>query len=137
MFGIILNGQMILNDNGKIVVSSWYDLPNHYNNLVLDEFIIMPNHLHCIMIINNHVETGLRPVSENAIVKRHGISEFVRALKSFSSRKINLLRNSKYPEIWQARFFERVIRNDNELFYIRNYIINNPTNWLFDENNLK
>ncbi len=141
IFGKIIDGKMILNDIGKIVEQCWYDLPNHYLNLILDEFIIMPNHFHCIMIINNHninngniVETGLRPVSTNKTNKKHGLSEFVRALKSFSSRKINEYRNSKYPLIWQSRFYDHIIRNEYALNKIRQYIINNPLNWKSDEN---
>ena len=162
-FGKIENDIMLINDFGKIVNDCWHDLPNHYHNLILDKFVIIPNHIHGIMMINNNavingnvqtglspvctgpvcaentkpgVETGLRPVSKgmNKNNKFHGIPEFIRALKSFSSRRINELRNAKYPEIWQSRYYDRVIRNDDELDRIREYIIDNPANWKNDEN---
>jgi len=68
-----------LSDIGKIVMECWYDLPNHYSNIVLDEFIIMPNHIHGIIKIQNQGQEE----------KKHGLSEFIRAFKSFSSRRIN------------------------------------------------
>ncbi|OGU59609.1 MAG: hypothetical protein A2X64_04340 [Ignavibacteria bacterium GWF2_33_9] len=156
LFGKVEKGTMILNEAGKIVEKCILDLPNHYSNLQLDYNIIMPNHLHLIMVIDypiksyktNSVETGLRPVSENKIIKPletglrpvsttsikyHGISEFVRALKSFSSRRINELRNKKFPPIWQRNYYEHIIRNDKSLYEIREYIQNNPLEWEEDE----
>src|SRR5450759_167870 len=57
IFGIIEHGIMLLNQYGRIVEQCWFDLPNHYFNLILDAFVIMPNHLHGIMIIDNTRET--------------------------------------------------------------------------------
>ena len=68
LFGFVKNGEMILNDYGKIVEKCWFDLPNHYSNVVLDAFQIMPNHIHCIIesidliAPESNVETGLKPV---------------------------------------------------------------------------
>ena len=123
IFGYIKEGEMILNEYGKIVFECWFDLPNHYSNIVLGAFQIMPNHIHCIVGLDNSkisipdctVETGLKPVctDENSVCtdansvfsneisditdnpekKSHGVSEFIRALKSFSSRRINENRN--------------------------------------------
>lgn len=126
---------MILNYRGDIVKKCWFDLPNHYPNLILDAFVVMPNHIHGIMIIDNTVfsqngivQTGLKPVSTSN-TKKHGIFEFVRALKTFSSRRINQIDNTKGKKQWQSRFYDRVIRNDAEMKRIQNYIINNPANW--------
>src|SRR5450759_4782397 len=67
IFGIIEQGIMQLNDHGHIVEQCWFDLPNHYSNLILDAFVVMPDHVHGIMIIDNSrivfVETGFKPVS--------------------------------------------------------------------------
>ena len=145
ILGEIENQEMILNENGKIVETCWFDLPNHYNNLRLDEFIVMPNHIHGIMVIDKDiipvpespVETGFKPVSTdrtNNTQKRHGLFEFVRALKTFSSRRINKLRHSPGTPVWQSRFYDRIIRNENELNRIREYVINNPQNWSKDDN---
>jgi REP element-mobilizing transposase RayT len=122
-----------LSDAGEIVYDCWYDLPNHYSNIILDEFIVMPNHIHGIIIIENNIETGLRPVSIEK--QKYGLSEFVRAFKSFSSRRINEIRKPNKYEIWQPRFYDHIIHSDNELDRIRNYIKNNPKNWINDRNN--
>ncbi len=160
LFGFVKNGEMILNDYGKIVEKCWFDLPNHYSNVVLDAFQIMPNHIHCIIESIPLVETGLKPVCtaidnpiDNSInnpidnpinnpinnpeieikeLKIHGVFEFIRALKSFSSRRINELRNSKGVSNWQERFHDHIIRNDEEYHRIKNYIINNPKKWSED-----
>ncbi len=130
LFGNIVAGKMTLNDLGEIVNQCWFDLPNHYGNCKLDEFVIMPDHIHGIIIIDNdhgsiHVEAGLKPASTN---KRHGLFEIVRGFKTFSSRKINKMQNLFYFQ-WQRDYFEHIIRNENELNRIRAYIINNPFKW--------
>ena len=124
LFGEIVQSQIKLSEMGKIVSDCWYDLPNHYSNIILDEFIIMPNHIHGIIgIINNPY-----------LKHKHGISEFIRAFKSFSSRRINelyaveagLRPASTATGIWQPRFYDRIIRSYDELKRVRLYIKNNP-----------
>ena len=125
---------MNLNDAGKIVEDCWIDLPNHYHNLKLDDYTIMRNHIHIIMTVEyqNINDTGLRPVF-TIQSKFHGIPEFMRALKSFSSRRINEQLHSKYPPIWQSNYYENIIRNEKSLYEIRKYIQNNPFKWEDDE----
>jgi REP element-mobilizing transposase RayT len=128
LFGEIMNEKIILSETGKIVSECWLDLPNHYPNIILDEFMVMPNHFHGIIIIRNGSDNNLK----------HGLSEIIRAFKSFSSRRINKLNTlnvetglrpvstSTTSYIWQPRFYDRIIRSDNELNRIRVYIKNNP-----------
>jgi REP element-mobilizing transposase RayT len=118
----ILIPEMILSDAGKIISYCWFDLPNHYCNIILDAFIIMPNHIHGIIIIQN----------QNGRNQKHGISEFIRAFKSFSSRRINEIQKTANPGIWQPRFHDHIIRSEGELNHIRLYIKNNIVNWLYD-----
>jgi REP element-mobilizing transposase RayT len=146
LFGHVKDGEMILNEYGQIVLDCWLDLPNHYSNIILGAFQIMPNHIHCIVGVDNskilisdfdNVETGFKPVctesvgatNENSEKKIHGVFEFIRALKSFSSRRINEKRDSKGASNWQERFHDHIIRNEAEYNRIRNYIINNPKKW--------
>ena len=63
LFGEVLNGQMVLNQFGYIAQNSWQDLPNHHKNIELDKFIVMPNHVHGIVIINSPVGNGPETVS--------------------------------------------------------------------------
>jgi REP element-mobilizing transposase RayT len=128
LFGKIINSdennkdvqsqKMILNDFGEIVKYCWFDLPNHYPHIILDEFIIMPDHIHGIIHINNPFDGKIH----------HGLPEFVRALKSFSSRRISEKRNATKPKIWQPGYYDHIINGHDELINIRNYINKNPDN---------
>jgi len=128
--GEIVEGQMILNNFGKIVLDCWLDLPNHYKNIILDAVVIMPNHIHGIIIIVETDSGRTKPYRNN----NHGLSEFVRALKTFSCRYINTNRQTPGSQVWQSRFHEHIIRYETELNNIREYIVNNPLNWEQDEN---
>ncbi|MDD5567618.1 MAG: transposase [Candidatus Omnitrophica bacterium] len=139
-FGKISNGDMELNTNGCIVSACWNDLPNHYRNVELDEFIVMPNHVHGIIGINN-VGNGLKPfpTTDQLIpskTKNHGLSEIIRGLKTFSSRRINGTIESGNKFHWQKSFYDHIIRNELSLNRIREYIVNNPRNWNEDEENI-
>lgn len=141
LFGHVENGEMVLNEYGQIVSDCWFDLPNHYTNIVLGAFQIMPNHIHCIVGVDNSkmidavVETGLKPVctepicTDDNLKKAHGVFEFIRALKSFSSRRINEKRGTKGVSNWHERFHDHIIRNEAEYNRIKEYIINNPKKW--------
>ena len=135
-FGEVIDGKMILNDLGEIVNECWFDLPNHYKHCQLDEFVIVPNHVHGIIeIINDEyfktavsVGNGLKPFPTI-----HGLSEIVRGFKTFSSRKINKSQNNYFQ--WQKSFHDRVIREGDDLESIRYYIQQNPVRWAKDKNN--
>ena len=135
--GEVVDGEMILNEYGRIVQACWQDLVNHYEHVILDAFVIMPNHIHFIVIFVDtnvgvgRVGAGLRPAP--TVVKQHGLPEIVRALKSFSSRRINELRDTTGTPFWQRNYYEHIIRNERALYAIREYIQNNPANWLEDQ----
>jgi REP element-mobilizing transposase RayT len=149
LFGEIENGKMMPNKYEEILENCWNDLPNHYPNLKLDQFAVMPNHVHGIIIIENDnttvdypntvVETGLKPVSTETpdiTDNTHGLFEFIRALKTFSARRINEQRQTPGISVWQSRFHDHIIRDENELNRIRKYIIDNPANWGNDDENV-
>ena len=138
VLGNVVNGKMGLSQIGEIVQHCWHDLPNHYPNCNLDVLIIMPNHVHGIVIIDNenvksNVEAGFKPASTN--MKQHGLFEIIRAFKTFSSRKINGMQNLFHFN-WQRDYYEHIIRDEHELNRIREYITNNPLQWELDRNNL-
>jgi len=136
VFGKIQDGQIQLSPLGKIAEQCWLDLPNHYPNCQLDEFIIMPNHVHGIIIIENpapiSVRTGLKPVP-NPNPKKHSLSEIVRGFKTFSSRKINTAQN-EFLFRWQRSFYDHIIRNEKSLEKIRTYIYFNVEKHLSEKN---
>ena len=129
LLGKVENDNVILNDCGKIVETCWLALPSRYNNCFLDTFIVMPNHIHGIIIINNDpiVGTGFKPVPTST-TKIYSLSEIIRGFKTFSSRRIN--ESSPMPSFrWQRSFYDRVIRNEDSLKNIREYITNNSLKW--------
>ncbi|MFH1392549.1 MAG: transposase [bacterium] len=140
-FGDVENQRMILNEFGKIADKCWRDLPNHYWNCKLDEFVIMPNHVHGIIVIDNDTENGFRFCVGNGLKpfptnkNKYSLSEMMRGFKTFSSHRINKTQNIIFRFQWQKSFYDRIIRNNSELYRIRNYIINNPLKWDFDRNN--
>jgi REP element-mobilizing transposase RayT len=140
LFGEIINGKMQLNEIGKLVEHAWKNLPNHYSNVELGTFCIMPNHVHGITVLIDtnagagHVGAGLRPAPTRPI-KQHGLPEIVRAFKSFSARHVNEYLKSPGVPLWQRNYYERVIRDDDEHQRIHLYIECNPANWANDEEN--
>ncbi len=108
--GEITNNKMVLNKYGKIVQHCWNDLSNHYKNIELDEYVVMPDHFHGIICLG---------------IDNHGLPEIVRGFKTFSSRRINE-GNPPSRFQWQKSYYDRIIRDDNELERIRIYIKNNP-----------
>jgi putative transposase len=133
LFGDIVEEGMRLSPFGLVVKECWQDLPRHYHSLELDAFIVMPNHVHGIFMItgNPNVGAGLKPAPTS---KRHALPEIVRALKPFSSRRINEIRRTPGTPVWQRNYYEHVIRNEIDLEDTREYIQNNPLKWLEDEN---
>ena len=127
--------------------------PKIRSNFLLDEWVIMPNHLHGIVIINENLNLlGDRNVSEqktlnegninllgarNAPLRRepNSISSFVAGFKSAVTKRINLLRDNRDVPIWQRNYYESIIRDQQSLIAIREYITNNPFQWKKDPDN--
>ena len=91
LFGEVINGEISLSHYGEIVQIHWHNLLKHHHYLQLDELIIMPNHLHGIIVLTN--DFGRQ--------KRHGLPEIIRGFKTFSARQINKLRHLKGVSVWQ------------------------------------
>lgn len=140
----IRDSKVVLSSFGKIVSACWNDLPNHYSHIELDEFVVMPNHVHGIIRI---VGAGFKPALTGApsapyantgaglkpAPTMHGLAEVVRALKTFSARRINTFRKTAGAAFWQRNYYEHIIRNGEDLKNVRDYIIANPVNWENDE----
>ena len=123
LFGEICGETMILSPAGKIVHQVWLDLPKHYASIEIGSLIVMPNHTHGIIWMKE---------SQSA---RPALSEVMRALKSFSARRINMIRKTPGAAVWQREFHDRIIRNDHELERIDAYIRENPRLWNEDQEN--
>ena len=134
LFGVVDNDRVILNRYGEIIQISWLALPEHYHNVELDVFVIMPNHIHGIIFLTD-VGAGLKPAPTVSPGYCHPLPEIIRAFKTFSSRQINKFRNMPGTSVWQRNYYEHVIRKDESLDKIREYIVTNPLRWALDRDN--
>jgi REP element-mobilizing transposase RayT len=136
-FGDIKNGKMDLSDIGLIADRFWQEIPIHFPFCVLYEYIIMPNHLHGIIQIDNgddncrnaprRVPTGLHPLVKNSLSSI--LNHYKGSVKKYCNKN-----NFEYFA-WQPRFYDRIIRNEKELNNIRQYILDNPLKWNLEKNN--
>ena len=133
-FGKVINCKMILNKLGKIVAREWRQTESIRKNIELDYFVVMPNHIHGILIIN-HVETTGSVVSHqknsetihrivSTTLQPDSLGAVIGQIKSVCTKQIRSLGYKNFA--WQPRFYERIIRNEKELYKIRNYIYQNP-----------
>jgi putative transposase len=138
LFGEIIEGEMVLNDFGKIVEKEILKTESFRNNIEIDKYVIMPNHVHLIIVIwPSRTGTARRAPTVERFGKpiRNSIPTIVRSLKSAITRQINILRHISNHSIWQRNYYEHIVRNEGELNKIRCYIINNPPKWEFDQEN--
>lgn len=144
ILGNVVNGKMQLNKYGEIVETEWLRTAKMRDNVELDVYIIMPNHLHGILFIvdkcrgtmhraptTNHIpkyESFGKPVSGS-------IPTIIRGFKSAVTKQINEIRHIADVPVWQRNYYEHIIRYEEELNKIREYIINNPLKWELDIEN--
>ena len=156
LFGDVVDGVMALNDAGKIVAEEWERIENVRDTVVLDEFVVMPNHFHAIIFLTDAV--GAMPTARpetatisfvDAVKTKGGravgvaptgpspgsIGAIMAQFKSRVSKRIATLANNHGCPVWQRNYYERVIRNEYELARAREYIINNPMKWALDKEN--
>lgn len=140
LFGRIENDAMNLNNFGHIVENVWKQLSSHYSNCRLDQSIIMPNHMHGIIEINNVGAGSPGPLmkgGETPLLRIGSLSDIMGYFKYQSTKQINVMCNCPGHKIWQRGFHDRIIRNEKELNSMREYIQNNPKQWELDKENLK
>ena len=145
LFGDVVDGEMALNDFGKIADACWCVIPEHFPNVELGAHIIMPNHVHGIIMIREaelHNNVGAQhccaptPIDGHKInVKPGSLGAIVRSFKSAVSYRINKGHNA--TGIWQRNYYEHIIRNEREMGNIWRYIEANPVNWGEDDENPK
>lgn len=144
LFGSVMDENMVLNDFGRMVDVEWLKTIEIRKNIVLDRYVIMPNHFHGIVLFteNNSGKARLATTHGNVQIKMEfgkpqsgSLPVIVGSFKSAVSRQINLMRNTPGKEVWQRNYYEHIIRNPDELNRIREYIINNPLKWHLDRDN--
>jgi REP-associated tyrosine transposase len=126
----IINCEVKLNEFGNIVEYQWLWLQGHFEYVILDVHVIMPNHFHGIIAIDDFVGNG-RDRSPDLKIK--SISSLLGAFKTTSSKFIH--QNGLLEFKWQKSFHDRIIRNENEFYNIQRYIFENPARWDYDIEN--
>jgi REP element-mobilizing transposase RayT len=148
LFGNVTDRQMVLNESGKIVESCWREIKNHFSNIEQPAFVIMPNHIHGILVIDESVATR-HAVSDSSKSSKSTVSSsesfgrpvkgsvptIIRSFKSAVTKQVNLSREGKRITVWQAGYYEHVIRSETELIEITEYIVYNPMKWEIDREN--
>ena len=132
IFGRINEKEMRLNEYGEIIKQSWRWLEEQYDYVQLDKYVIMPNHLHGIIIINNNCRGGSRTAPTTKTLGR-----LIGAFKTVSTKYVNCLRKTPTMPIWQRSFYDHIIRSEKSLHKIRKYIVNNAVGWQFDIENIR
>ncbi|WP_199727546.1 transposase [Hanamia caeni] len=143
-FGEIISDNMILSKTGVIADLMWYEIKNHSKNIELGDFIVMPNHMHGIITLNENdspVETrhalSLQKTPKDLPAQqrlrnqgKNTLSSIIGGYKAAVTKHANRL---KFDFGWQPRFHDHIIRDEKSLQMISNYIINNPRNWQQDK----
>ena len=118
----------MLNRYGEIVETAWSSISDHFPTVITDQHIVMPNHLHGILIFQG-VSLGAEP-------KGPTLGSVVGAFKSVAARRVNKLRGLAGAPVWQRNYYEHIVRNEQSLDEIRQYIVYNPGNWHRDPENV-
>ena len=143
LLGRVLGSGVALTSFGEVASEEWSRTSDLREGIELDEFIVMPNHVHGIVwIVREATVVGaqraapLRPdAGQRFAVHAGSLGAIVRAFKSATTRRINELRCTPGATFWQRNYYERVIRDERELSAIREYILDNPRKWNEDVHN--
>ena len=136
LFGEIIADEMRMNNAGRIVESEWFRTGVVRPNLMLDAFVIMPNHIHGIIIISDDGTATARATRRVAPTMASGsLGAIIGQFKSVVTKRINQLRGTPAAYVWQRNYYEHVIRNEDELSRIRQYIVTKPLQWALDREN--
>ena len=152
-FGKIVDGKMIVNNLGNFAKKCWQEIVLHYPQVQLGEFVVMPNHVHGIIIIDDDCGDNKNAINRRGAINHRGainrasaggitgqknpmlnpncLGAIIRAFKSRATQKIRLID----PQFsWQSNYHEHIIRNEKSEQRISEYIIENPQNWNTDKN---
>jgi REP element-mobilizing transposase RayT len=136
VFGSIASDAVSLSRRGIVARDCWLDIPNHHPHVELDAFVIMPNHMHGILLfVGDAPLDGSTPVSRPGLAAPGSLGAVVGSYKAAMSRTINRLRPGSGTGLWQPNYYDHVIRSDRSRDRIRDYIDSNPLRWAQDAEN--
>jgi REP element-mobilizing transposase RayT len=157
LFGDVTNGKMILNQRGEMVERTWRELAECYPGVEVDAFVVMPNHVHGIIVLVGAGPVGTGPVGTGpvgagpracpegsgqpqGVARTMSLPDVVHRFKSLTTARYRrgVLQDGWQPfpgRLWQRNYYEHVVRSEEELDRIRQYIIDNPARWEDDAEN--
>jgi putative transposase len=144
LLGDVVNGNMVLNEYGDIVQACWDDIHAHFPNAKLDAFVVMPNHVHGIIVLQHavnatriHTKSPITTVTARTFGKivPGSLPATIRSFKSATTKRINEIRGTSGLPVWQRNYYEHIIHNEEELNRAREYISMNPLRWHLDREN--
>ena len=141
IFGEVVNGEMQLSSMGRIAEENWRLIPKHFSHAELEAFVVMPNHIHGIIILDDDIRTGTTPAPiRTGTINRAptpteqfqkpvagSIPTIMRTYKASVSRRIQ--KEHHETNIWQRNYYEHIIRDQADYERIGGYILSNPVNW--------
>lgn len=156
LFGEVSDGILKPNGLGRVIEHHWLDLPNHHRGIALDEYVIMPNHIHGIIVIGEPMgeivgmpavgeaglaptlvgvvgegEAGLAPTADTHPMRKATLATIIGSFKSACTRAVHQ-QFERPVALWQRSYYEHVIRSSTALARIQQYITDNPAKWAFD-----
>jgi putative transposase len=133
LFGQVIDGEMRLNALGEVVVEEWRRTGEIRREVEPDILVVMPNHIHGIVIVGAH---GRAPLHRAPLHRSpRSVGSFVAGFKSAVTKRINEMRGTPGLPLWQRNYYEHIIRNEEDLNHVRQYVVDNPARWEHDEEN--
>ena len=150
LFGAVAGGRVRLSECGCAARDEWLRSASVRVGIILDAFVIMPNHLHGIIVLTPESQSNVSDVGAHAVGahscaplqprqqprlqrRPRSLSSFIACYKATATRRINQLRGTPGARVWQRNYYERVVRDDDELARARGYILQNPARWAEDD----
>jgi putative transposase len=142
LFGRVRDKEVEYSETGRILNEQWQRNPNHFPNVELGAFIVMPNHVHGIIILHDVPCRGGVTPPENIVkgdetspLQRPTLGQVVAYFKYQTTKQVNLILDSAGVPLWQRNYYEHIIRSEEEHRLIYDYIESNPVHWDVDEEN--
>jgi REP element-mobilizing transposase RayT len=136
LFGAVVDAEMRFTEYGKIGEALWLQIPLLRPNVTLDSFVIMPNHMHGLLVLTSRDEREhghyIADTDQSHGLARGSVGAIIGQYKSAVTKRVNTLPNAPGVSIWQRNYHEHIVRSDKALQQIREYVTNNPAQWQMD-----
>lgn len=136
LFGDVIDSEIELNELGRIAAQEWLKSARLRAEIALDAWVVMPNHVHGIVMITDDHGGGAMPAPVSPAGPRpRSLGALMAGFKSAATKRINAQLSTPSASVWQRNYYEHVIRNESVLNRIRQYIADNPARWWEDPEN--